>query len=135
MEVYQYFDTVVVCCQGKEVARHPRAIGQRDRRLTTPGHHGPLRPRRSDPPPAQQALLTDAPPVLAQYVQALVAHAPGRGAARLKRLLPFQRTYPSAPFLNAVAQALTYGLYDLTRLEALILKQVRGDFFQLPEAD
>lgn len=28
-----------------------------------------------------------------------------------------------------------YGLYDLTRLESLILKQVRGAFFQLPEAD
>jgi transposase len=135
VEVYQYFETVVVCCQGKEVARHVRAIGQRDRRLTTPGHHGPLRPRRSDPPPAQQALLTDAAPVLAHYVQALVAHAPGRGAARLKRLLQFQRTYPSDPFLSAVALALTYGLYDLTRLESLILKQVRGEFFQLAEAD
>ncbi|WP_295461111.1 hypothetical protein [uncultured Thiodictyon sp.] len=74
-------------------------------------------------------------PLPVQYVQALVAHAPGRGAARLKRLLQFQRTYPSDPFLSAVAQALTYGLYDLTRLESLILKQVRGDFFQLPEAD
>ena len=91
--------------------------------------------RRSEPPPAQQALLVGAPPLLADYVRALVAHAPGRGAARLKRLLQFQRTYPPEPFLAAVAQALTYGLYDLTRLESLILKQVRGAFFQLPEAD
>ena len=59
----------------------------------------------------------------------------GRGAARLKRLLQFQRTYPPDPFLSAVAQALTYGLYDLTRLESLILEQVRGEFFQFPEAD
>jgi transposase len=135
VEVYQYFDTVAVLFHGKEVARHPRAIGQRDRRVTAAGHHGPPRARRADPPPAQQALLAAAPPVLAQYVQALVAHAPGRGAARLKRLLQFQRTYPPEPFLAAVAQALTYGLYDLTRLESLILKQVRGAFFQLPEAD
>ena len=46
-----------------------------------------------------------------------------------------RRTYPTEPFLAAVAQALTYGLYDLTRLESLILKQVRGAFFQLPEGD
>jgi transposase len=135
VEVYQYFDTVAVLFHGKEVARHPRAIDQRDRRVTAAGHHGPPRARRADPPPAQQALLADAPPVLADYVQALVAHAPGRGAARLKRLLQFQRTYPPEPFLGAVAQALTYGLYDLTRLESLILKQVRGAFFQLPEAE
>jgi hypothetical protein len=80
-------------------------------------------------------LLAGAPPVLADYVQALIAHAPGRGAARLKRLLQLSRTYPPEPFLATVAQALTYGLYDLTRLESLILKQVRGDFFQLPERD
>ena len=73
--------------------------------------------------------------VLGDYVKALVAHAPGRGAARLKRLLQLQRTYPSEPFLAAVAQALAYGLYDLTRLESLILKQVRGAFFQLRQED
>ena len=83
----------------------------------------------------QQALLADAPPLLAEYVRALVAHAPGRGTARLKRLALLQRTYPAEPFLAAVAQALAYGLYDLSRLESLILKQVRGDFFQLPEVD
>ena len=135
VEVYQSFDTVVVCHRGTEVARHARAIGQRERRVTAAGHHGAVRARRRDPPPAQQALLTAAPPVLAQYVQALVAHAPGRGATRLKRLLQLQRTYPAEPFLAALAHALTYGLYDLTRLESLILKQVRGAFFQFPEAD
>jgi hypothetical protein len=105
------------------------------RLITAAGHHGPRRTRRSDPPPAQQALLVDAPAVLRDYVQALVAHAPGRGTARLKRLLQFQRTYPTEPFLAAVTQALTYGLYDLTRLESLILKQVRGAFFQLRQED
>jgi hypothetical protein len=135
VEVYQYFDTVAIYFQGREAARHQRAIGQRERRLTAAGHHGPLRTRRRGPPPAQQALLVAAPAVLRDYVQALVAHAPGRGTARLKRLLQFQRTYPTEPFLAALALALTYGLYDLTRLEALILKQVRGAFFQLPEGD
>ena len=135
VEVYQYFDTVAIYFQGREVARHARAIGQRARRITAADHHGPPRTRRRDPPPAQQALLVDAPAVLGDYVKALVAHAPGRGAARLKRLLQLQRTYPTEPFLAAVAQALAYGLYDLTRLESLILKQVRGAFFQLQPED
>jgi hypothetical protein len=83
----------------------------------------------------QQALLAEAPAVLSDYVAALVAHAPGRGLPRLKRLLQFKRTYPAEPFLAAVTQALAYGLYDSNRGESLILKQVRGDFFQLPEVD
>jgi hypothetical protein len=135
VDVHQTFETVVVYFQGKEVARHARAIGQRDRRISDSAHHGPPRARRTDPPPAQQALLADAPAVLAEYVRALVAHAPGRGTARLKRLLLLQRTYPSEPFLAAIAQALAYGLYDLNRLESLILKQVRGVFFQLAEGN
>ena len=52
-----------------------------------------------------------------------------------------KRTYPAGPFIAAVEHALTYGLFDLGRLEALILKQIavglqptdliRGDFFAL----
>jgi hypothetical protein len=34
-----------------------------------------------------------------------------------------------------VAHAHAYGLYDINRLEALILKQVRGEFFLLEDAD
>ena len=135
VEVYQYFETVTVYFQGTEVARHPRAIGQRARRITDPAHQAPRRAHRHDPPPAQQALLANAPPPLAEYVRALVAHAPGRGTARLKRLTLLQRTYPAEPFLAAIAQALAYGLYDLARLESLILKQVRGVFFQIPESE
>jgi hypothetical protein len=42
-----------------------------------------------------------------------------------------KRTYPSGPFLAAVEQALQFGLFDLARLETLILRQVAGDFFDL----
>ena len=42
-----------------------------------------------------------------------------------------QRTYPKEPFLAAVRQAAHFGLYDLGRLEKLILQQVAGNFFAL----
>lgn len=42
---------------------------------------------------------------------------------------------PQAPFLAAVAQALQFGLFDLGRLEAMILQQVAGAFFHLDEGD
>jgi hypothetical protein len=137
VEVHQHFETVVIYAQGREVARHPRAIGQRARRISAAGHHGRrlAQATRGTLPPVQQALLAEAPAVLRDYVAALVAHAPGRGLPRLKRLLALKRTYPAEPFLAAVTQALAYGLYDLNRLESLILRQVRGDFFQLPEVD
>jgi hypothetical protein len=49
----------------------------------------------------------------------------------LRRLLELKRTYPSGPFLAAIDQALHFGLFDLQRLETLILKHVAGDFFNL----
>jgi len=68
-------------------------------------------------------------------VAELKKRSPGRGVAKLKRLLNLQRTYPAAPFLDAIEQAAKYGLYDLGRLEALILKQVAGSFFDLEVLD
>ena len=47
------------------------------------------------------------------------------------RLLELKWTYPSGPFPAAIDQALRFGLFDLGRLEALILKHVAGDFFNL----
>jgi IstB-like ATP binding protein/Mu transposase, C-terminal domain len=124
VDVDHYFDEVVVCFTGHIVARHPRAIGQRDRRITAAGHHRPLgaRARRHEPPPQQQALLQDAPAVLQQYVQALLVHTPGRGAARLKRLLQRTRTYPTEPFLGALEQALTDDLLVIDELGSLTFK-------------
>jgi hypothetical protein len=42
-----------------------------------------------------------------------------------------QRTYPRQAFEAALTQAAHYGLYDLGRLEKLILQKVAGEFFAL----
>ena len=41
------------------------------------------------------------------------------------------REYPRAPLLAAVAEAARYGLYDLDRVERMILRQVARDYFLL----
>jgi hypothetical protein len=70
-------------------------------------------------------------PSLERYAAALKQRAHGRGVRALRRLLELKRTYPTGPFLAAIDQALHFGLFDLQRLETLILKQVAGDFFNL----
>ena len=69
--------------------------------------------------------------MLDRYVAALKKRAPGRGVGKLRRLLELKRTYPAEPFLAAITLALQYGLFDLNRLERLILERVSGDFFDL----
>ena len=120
----------------RKVAAHRRLIGKRHTDQLIKAHHPDLRRSRVPlgPSPQEQALLGKEP-VLDQYVAALKQRAAGRGVAKLRRLLELQRTYPAQPFREAVTQALEYGLFDLVRLERLILERVAGDFFELGEPD
>ena len=51
----------------------------------------------------------------------------------MRKLLDLKRTYPPEVFEKAMVEALRYGLYNLTRLEQMILSQVQGDFFNIDE--
>jgi hypothetical protein len=112
------------------IAVHRRLIGQRDARSTLPGHHAiPLRQGRGAAD--EEKLLRGHHPSLDRYAAALRQHSHGYGRRPLRRLIEMKRTYPAGPFIAAIEQALQYGLFDLGRLEDLILKQVAGDFFAL----
>jgi transposase len=130
--VHKRPDQVLVYADRKLVAEHPRLIAQRQGEQRAKGHHPRLERRRppAEPSPQEQA-LSGRDPHLDAYVVALKKRAPGRGVAKLRRLLELKRTYPAEPFLAAIEQALQYGLFDLNRLERLILERVAGDFFDL----
>jgi transposase len=132
--VYKYADQIRIMLRGSEIAVHPRLIGQRDARSLLPGHHQiPVRTPRA--PALEQQLLCGHSPALDRYATALKQRAHGRGVRALRRLLELKRTYPAAPFDAALEQALQFGLFDLGRLETLILKYVAGEFFALDLPD
>ena len=131
VSVHKYIAEIQIWHRGMLVASHARRIGERDARHTLPGHHRV--PNRANPRPApERLLLDDDHPAIAGYAAALKQR--GRGLRTLRRLLEMKRTYPAEPFLAAVEQAGRYGLFDLGRLEALVLKFAAGEFFRLPEA-
>jgi hypothetical protein len=53
----------------------------------------------------------------------------------LRQLLRLLKEYPREPFLAAVAEAARYGLYDLDRVERMILQRVARDYFLLTETE
>lgn len=127
--VYKYPARIDIHHRHGVVASHLRLIGQRDARRTDPAHHpSPIRASRT---PTLEVQLHDDSPELDAYARALKQRGHGRGLRALQRLLELQRTYPKAAFLAAVRQAAHYGLYDLGRLEKLILQEVAGNFFAL----
>ena len=132
LEIHKYFERIRILWQGKMVAEHSRLANQKGGRITTPGHHLSLdRHRLFHGPPEEERLLTGNHPDLTKYVAELKKRSPGRGIHRLRQLLEFKRSYPPEPFLAAVQHALHFGLFDLSRLERLILKRIAGDFFDL----
>jgi transposase len=133
--VHKHPEQVLVYADRQLIAEHPRLIEQRQGEQRAPGHHPVLERRRAVGPSPQEQALTGRDPRLDAYVAALKQRAPGRGVGKLRRLLELKRTYPAEPFLAAIAQALHYGLFDLSRLERLILERVAGDFFDLEGED
>ena len=131
VEVQKHLELVRVYAGQRLVAEHVRVVGKRDVRVTAPGHHAPLLRAKRAEPCAEEGLLTGESEILDQYVGVLKQKSTGRGVLKLRRLLELKRTYPAQPFQSAVARALEYGLFDMARLESLIIKLVAGEYFNL----
>jgi hypothetical protein len=134
VEVHKSWDRLVVFFGNKQVADHARCVDRHDAKFKLPGHHTPFGGRkRNAGPSTEERRLSGHSPALDHYVAELKKRSHGRGVRKLKQLLDFKRTYPSKAFSKAIEQAGSYGLYDLNRLERMILSYIAGDVFNLYE--
>lgn len=130
VDVYKFWDKVKVVLQHQRVAVHERVIDRKDVRVTDPAHHKPFK-RNPRGPSKEEGLLTGENPSLDQYVAGLKQRSRGRAVQPLRRLLALKRTYPEEAFQKAIDRARDYKMYDLGRLENMILSFIAGDFFDL----
>jgi hypothetical protein len=134
VDVYKYLNEICVNYNHSEVARHERLIGRVNEQKKCESHHTKkvwqFAQHKADQ--TEQALVGQYD-VLDVYVAEFKKRVRGRGLRSMTYLLHLKRTYPSDAFVAAVSRALNYGLYDLNRLEDLILRYVAGDFFNLTE--
>ncbi len=134
--IRQYLTSIVVTFDGREVARHSLAVNARNKTITDKTHHprhGYL--RRRNPVCQEEHLLRGKEDVLDRYLTLLKKQVQGRGQSYFRRLLELQRTYPEDAFLAAVSRALRYKMFDIGRLERLILEAVAGDIFRLDKGE
>lgn len=132
MDVYKYPETVRLFYKHQEIAIHPRLSGKRHEYSRLSGHHSRNQKKRASLAANKtEAALRGHDALLDQYIATLKKHVRGNGYRSLNRLLNLKRTYPRDAFLRAIRQAHRYGLYDLNRLEDLIIKSVAGNYFNL----
>jgi hypothetical protein len=71
-------------------------------------------------------------PEIDTYLAALKRRGKLQTTLALRQLLRMAREYPPAPLLAAIQTAAHYGLYDLGRLERMVLRGIATTYFQLP---
>jgi hypothetical protein len=97
--------------------------------ITLPEHRPERRRKKGSDPPKELALLLRRAPELESYVQALRGRVKRSFGFALRQLLRMLVDYPRQPLLDAVRDAEHYGLYDIDRLESMVLRRIDRDFF------
>jgi hypothetical protein len=70
-------------------------------------------------------------PEISGYVSALRTHGRKYITVALRQLIRMAREYPRDAFLSATAEASRYGLYDLDRVESMILRRIATEYFRI----
>ncbi len=132
LEVQKHIDKVLIYYQNEIVAEHRREIESRDKKIRNPSHRSPEFYRSKAPKPLkEEKKLLGESRMLDEYVFELKKRSHGRGMVKLRRLLEIKRTYPEDGFNKGIEKATKYGLYDLGRLEKIILTFIAGEYFEL----
>jgi hypothetical protein len=135
LEVREGKDKVEFYDGPRLVASHARVVSGERQRIIVPEHRPPRgEMHKHGPTPQEQDLLKQCPE-LSSYIDGLKRRTVGRGSLALRRLLRMLHDYPREPFIAAVKTANDFGLYDLERLERMVLRAIAKDYFILPSFD
>jgi hypothetical protein len=132
VEVRETRDKIEIQLDARRLVTHRRIAEAEHQRVMLAEHRPPRgqRDARPDPHPEEKAIVTAAPE-LAEYVAGLKQRSRKVVTLALRQLLRLVREYPREPLLGAVREAGRYGLYDLDRLERMILRRVTREYFLL----
>jgi transposase len=135
LEVRETPDRVVIYEGPREITVHAREVEPRNRYLFRPEHRPPRgqggKGHEREPFPEEKDLLRLLPES-APYLGGLKRRGKLQTTLALRQLLRLAREYPREPVLAAIQTAAHYGLYDLSRLERMILRGIASTYFQLP---
>jgi transposase len=136
VEVRETQDKIEIQLDPRNLVTHARIADVEHQRILLAAHRPPRGQgiSRTQPHPEEKTIL-DAAPELEEYVAALKQRGRKVPGLALRQLLRLVREYPRAPLLAAAREAARYGLYDLDRLERMILRRVAREYFLLDDGN
>jgi len=114
------------------VCEHIREEDGANQRKILPEHkqeRRQQRPLKSSPCPHEEELVTIAPE-FAELTRHLKSRHPVRAVRALRRLHQLYLDYLTDQLRSAIRRALDHGLYDLGRIETIVLSKLSGSFFR-----
>ena len=134
VEVRETKDKIEIQLDARKLVTHGRIAEAEHQRILQPQHRPPRGQgmARTQPHPEEQAIQAAAPEI-ADYVAAVKQRSRKVPGVALRQLLRLVREYPREPLLAAVREAARYGLYDLDRLDRMILCRVAREYFLLDD--
>jgi transposase len=135
VEVRETKDQIEIQLDARRLVTHRRIAEAEHQRVTLAEHRPPRGhgARRRDHPHPEEKAIVAAVPELADYVAGLKQRSRKIVTLALRQLLRLVREYPREALLGAVREAARYGLYDLDRVERMILRRVAREYFLLDE--
>jgi len=135
VEVREAQDRVEIT-YGRHSVSHLRVIDAMGQRVTTKEHRPPRGTgvKKTGPSPEEKTVSQLAPDLL-DYVAALKKRGRKQTTLALRQLLRMIREYPQGPLREAIAEAERYGLFDLDRVERMVLRRIAHDYFRLKDDD
>jgi transposase len=132
VEIRETRSKIEIQLDARHIVAHDRLAEAQQQRITLPEHRPPRgeRDKRRASPAEQQTILQLAPE-LARYLTALQQHGRQSFVFALRQLLGLIRDYPRDAVVPAIDEAARYGLYDMDRIERMILRRLAHDFFLL----
>ena len=134
VEARESKDRIDISCGHQSPVSHPRFQDAGAHHSTLPEHR--RQRRRSPPGPSlEEKTLAKIAPQLSDYIQTLKKKGKKQTTLVLRQLVRMVGDYPSEPLHKALSEAHHYGLYDLDRVERMVLRHVAKDYFRLHDLE
>lgn len=136
VQIRESFRHVDIDLGSRKTVRHPRIPEPANRRSTLPEHQRKRSKSRTKEASPEERTLSQIAPEMNDYVQAVKKRGRKQSTLALRQLLRMAREYPREPMMQALRTAAHYGLYDLDRVETIVLRAIASDYFLLdPDPD
>lgn len=135
VDVRESKDRVRIFVRHQQIAEHVRREEGTRARVTLDTHQDGARWKHAHAARVslpEETRLRGASPELAAWIDALHARG-GRTTRAVRAMHRMWMDYELAPLVRAVTLATDHGLFDVERIETMVLRDLAGDFFRIPD--